>query len=150
MTNEEKQMLFKILCEMLPYGVKVSITAHNLDYEEDFGKTIIADLMGIQTAKDDDGITHTCFITCYDEYKTQGNDIETIKPYLRPMSSMTEEEYKELKSISSYYGFAPYEYICDWCPNYEMIEWLNEHHFDYHGLIEKELALEAPEGMYNN
>jgi len=75
---------------------------------------------------------------------------EYILPYLRPMSSMTEEEYKELKSISSYYGFAPYEYIGDWCPNYEMVNWLNAHHFDYRGLIKKGLAIEAPDGMYNN
>jgi hypothetical protein len=29
------------------------------------------------------------------------------------------------------------------------IDWLNKHHFDYRGLIEKGLALEAPEGMYS-
>ena len=33
---------------------------------------------------------------------------------------------------------------------YNSQDWLNKHHFDYRGLIEKGLALEAPEGMYNN
>ena len=61
------------------------------------------------------------------------------------MSSMTEEEYKELKSISPYYGFAPYKFIGDWCPNYEMTDWLNAHHFDYRGLIEKGLAIAVTE-----
>lgn len=42
------------------------------------------------------------------------------------------------------------QYIGDWTPNYEMINWLNAHHFDYQGLIEKGLALEAPEGIYKN
>ena len=146
MTNKENQLLFKALCEMLPYGVKVSITAHNLDYEEDFGKTIIADLMGIQTAKDDDGITHTCFITCYDEFKTQGNDIETIKPYLRPMESMSEEE------LLAYDKTREWKYVDDdhyeYFDTLDTFDWLNEHHFDFRGLIPMGLALEAPEGMY--
>lgn len=117
MTNEEKQLLFIDLCARVPYGVKVSITAHNLDY---------------------DGITHTCFITCYDEFKTQGNDIDTIKPYLRPMSSMTVEEKEE------------YDKTFDWDYSIQRtpFDWLHAHHFDYRGLIDKGLALEAPADMY--
>ena len=147
MTNEEKQLLIKDLCERLLHGVKVSITAHNLDYEKDFGKTIIADLMGIHTAKDDEGTTHTCFITCYDEYKTQGNDIETIKPYLRPLSSMTEEEILEFIRIGdSILRIGEKKLIC--ILSLKQMDWLNAHHFDYRELIEKGLALEAPEGMH--
>ena len=67
---------------------------------------------------------------------------EIIKPYLRPMSSMTEEEVDEFTQFDVY---ADGEYIM---PNYEAINWLNANHFDYHGLIEMDLALEAPEGMY--
>lgn len=33
---------------------------------------------------------------------------------------------------------------------YEYTDYLNAHHFDYRGLIEKGLALEAPEDMYKN
>ena len=68
---------------------------------------------------------------------------ERFIPYLRPMSSMTEEEYKEytekLKDI--FYGS-----LLD---NALVIDWLNAHHFDYRGLICKGLAIEAPEGMYS-
>lgn len=71
------------------------------------------------------------------------DDHWTIKPYLRPMSSMTEEEVFEYLSA------------CDkdykdslTTPRHPGVDWLNSHHFDYSGLIEKGLALEAPEGMY--
>ena len=67
------------------------------------------------------------------------DDHWTIKPYLRPMSSMTEEEWTEYESMcDSFRG----EEFC------ELIDWLNEHHFDFRNLIRKGLALEAPEGMY--
>ena len=76
--------------------------------------------------------------------------LDEIKPYLRPMSSMTEDEYEELKSVEPYYGLAPFEFIGDWGPNVEVLDWLNAHHFDYRGLIEKGLALEAMKGMYES
>ena len=70
----------------------------------------------------------------------QSFDVEECKPYLRPMSSMTEEEIKEYQAFFNYDGVEyPEEYI----------DWLNAHHFDYRGLIEKGLALKAPEGIYN-
>ena len=84
-----------------------------------------------------------------------------IKPYLRPMSSMTEEEKKEMHEKLSPTGTAiykeegistPLNHYGEWIP-YEymsrIIDWLNAHHFDYRGLIPKGLAIEAPEGMYN-
>ena len=83
---------------------------------------------------------------------------QAVKPYLRPMSSITEEERK------FYYGIVHIQrFEC----NYEidalsdnpittieisriseMMDWLNAHHFDYRGLISKGLAIKAPEGMY--
>lgn len=84
--------------------------------------------------------------------------LKDFKPYLRPMSSMTNEELKELRDIfngvvdfnewgldildSDYHGFSYLE-VC------AIIDWLNTHHFDYRGLIEKGLALVAPDGIYN-
>ena len=65
-----------------------------------------------------------------------------LKPYLRPMSSMTEEEKKEYNKVM----FQSERYEDDYAAD---VDWLNKHHFDYRGLIEKGLALEAPEGMYN-
>ena len=61
--------------------------------------------------------------------------VEILEPYLRPMSSMSEEEYQE-------FGYDVLRYTP------REFDWLNAHHFDYRGLIEKGLALEAPEGMY--
>ena len=76
------------------------------------------------------------------------------------MSSMTEEEKKELKAATcpegtgyfddqylicpmSHFGeYIGYDFMSD------ILDWLNEHHFDFRGLIEKGLALEALEGMY--
>lgn len=74
-----------------------------------------------------------------------------FKPYLRPMSSMTEEEKKEYKAlcIEETFTFATWEKV-KWHDTWESIDWLNKHHFDYRGLIEKGLALEAPKGMYNS
>ena len=69
---------------------------------------------------------------------------EEIKPYLRPMSSMTEEEKKENKHIAPGIEIENGVRI----PNVHQIDWLNAHHFDYRGLIEKGLALKAPEEMY--
>ena len=66
-----------------------------------------------------------------------------IKPYLRPMSSMTEEERREFSTMC----FESNE-LGD-IATLDASDWLNEHHFDYRGLIEKGLALEAPEDMYN-
>ena len=82
-----------------------------------------------------------------------------MSPYLRPMSSMTDEERSEwadlfnleldkLNEISDEdkaEELAPYYFgKC----HQVSIDWLNAHHFDYRGLIPKGLALEAPEGMY--
>ena len=91
--------------------------------------------------------------------------LELCRPYLRPMSSMTRDESKELTLYV--FSYDDTEYIGDgkWCyENYiyvgdgiyrlnyyeasRAIEWLNEHHFDHRGLIPMGLALEAPEDMY--
>lgn len=88
-----------------------------------------------------------------------------IRPYLRPMSSMTDEEKKECCSIfnNNMYQFEVDKYgdVESTEPTFEKeclyydaelmaewLEWLNAHHFDYRWLINKGLALEAPEGMY--
>ena len=88
--------------------------------------------------------------------------LEDIKPYLRPMSSMTEEEFEELKKFSGLtYDFTngldlatyPNNHKCldfylSEVPSYVVIlvfDWLNEHHFDYRGLIERNLAIAVTE-----
>jgi hypothetical protein len=93
---------------------------------------------------------------------------DDIKPYLRPMSSMTEEEYNEFKDLTlcgqcsndydswGHWGVEVVSYKYDeWDkPFYDFSEfqnlqnWLNKNMFDYRGLIPMGLALEAPENMY--
>ena len=133
MDQNDKDLILRDLSARLPYGVHVEISW-------EYSKTYVHTGLEYYEFPNIDSLLNIF----WDE------KCISIKPYLRPMSSITKEEYEELKSISSYYGFAPYEYIDDWCPNYEMIDWLNKHHFDYRNLIEKGLALEAPEGMYRN
>ena len=85
-----------------------------------------------------------------------------VRPYLRPMSSMTEEEEKELSKryVYSIYGnriHAHYHSEGYWDDDTELcsdgwddlFNWLNSHHFDYRGLIPIGLALKAPEDMYS-
>ena len=79
-----------------------------------------------------DGSSYEFYFDCYSSV----DNILKIKPYLRPMSSMTEEEHKE------YEQWLPDGYCID------IIDWLNKNHFDYRGLIPKGLALKAPKDMY--
>ena len=146
MTQENKELLLKDLSARLPYGVKAQ-------YGSCFGE-----IKSICTVYGDVDITIV-------NNKLNNRDIsllENIKPYLRPMSSMTEEEEVELNNIlpcgtSFSYAtkgelitYTDQEYDCDYFfSSFAKIQdWLNEHHFDFRGLIEKGLALEAPEGMY--
>lgn len=126
MTQEDKELLLKDLCARLPYGVK----AHTK-----IGTDIIVVGVIDDTVKDE---TEDSF------------DISFIKPYLRPMSSMTEEEkytYRHMlgATLNSEGESIMFVYVEDF-PT--VIDWLNVHHFDYRGLIEKGLAFEAPENMY--
>ena len=125
-TKEDKELLLKDLCERLPYGVKI--------YNH-LGQ--ISTFYGI---KENFIFVPRCvrYGISYDDV-----DIESIKPYLRPMSSMTEEEYTHRCAFLDDIEGGVEEAI----PNYT--DWLNSNYFDYRGLIEKGLALEAPEGMYN-
>ena len=146
MTQEEKSLLLKDLSARWPYGVIVDPI--------DCGKAI---LVGIK----DGGLL--LFDTIHKKEYDKPWDIEYIKPYLRPMSSMTEEEQKELSSryvwkidINGqiqirYHSEGSWDDDTD-CPTEEylkLFDWLYKHHLDFRGLIPMGLAIEAPEGMYN-
>ena len=137
MKQEDKELLIKDLCMRLPYNVYVDRIGipHKLIGVNSADKTV--------TINNKDYMPTTFFINA--------SEIP-VKPYLRPMSSMTEEEKKE------WFKYSNVDYDCEFKPDATLsvydchlsIDWLNEHHFDYRGLIEKGLALEAPEGMYEN
>jgi hypothetical protein len=124
MTQEEKQLLLQDLCARLPYGVQCSCT-----WSHEVPNGTIGCIQELSTFLIDE-----IEIIDNPEYDCQICD---VKPYLRPMSSMTEEERKEFFEKWGLDGW-----------NINTFDWLNSHHFDYRGLIEKGLALEAPEGMY--
>lgn len=129
MTQEEKQLLLTDLCSRLPYGVKV----------DHFG--VLRELLGVIPPSE-------IVMVGYDINDYEDSVIEDIKPYLRPMSSMTEEEKKEYHEIDGCAYTCPEEYAH--VPAADRIDWLNTHHFDHRGLIDKGLALEAPEEMYKD
>lgn len=139
MTQEEKIQVFNELSVRLFYGVKVKITINNKDYP-DFGKEEVGTVRGLLCYPDEDDSNKFYFtvITSYDTHRSQGQGVEAVKPYLRPMSSMTDEEEKQFQDVNMYE--LPYMVVG--------LDWLNAHHFDYRGLIIDGLALEAPEGMY--
>ena len=136
MTQEEKQLLLQDLCARLWYGVMCFAP----DYEYgDIGK-----LWCIEPFEDlDPKIT-----VQYPKGNTITKFCSEVKPYLRSLSSMTEEERTEyflLKHRDNYRE----DNIILIDEASALIVWLNAHHFDYRGLIEKGLALEAPKDMYN-
>ena len=85
-----------------------------------------------------------------------------IRPYLRPMSSMTEDEKNELHNNSEEKWANALDFSLSPVSAGEVsvelesiaeaadIDWLYSHHFDFRGLIEKGLAIEAPEDMYKD
>lgn len=122
MTQEEKQLLLKDLCARLPYGVIVSVTDGTIKYKA-YIESVSYKNIQVSPVSDFN-------FTAYTFYK-----ISEIKPYLRPMSSMTEEERNE------HFGRTMTIDIVQ--ASKEVIDWLNKHHFDYRGLIPMGLAIEV-------
>ena len=119
MTQEDKELLLRDLSARLPYGVKVNVKG--VVYSNR-----ICNLIGIHH-----GLNTYIVVPDGMQYH-----IESINPYLFPLSSMTEEQKNE------------YQYIIErWYePSYlisDITDWLNKNHFDYRGLIEKGLAIDA-------
>ena len=137
MTQEDKNLLLIDLCARLLYGIKLWYK-YGTWYPEKFATSIrLADEKIALSSK---------FNKEGEWFPVEEAGEILIKPYLRPMSSMTEEEYKEYWNIDNRSYSCPMD--CAHIPASERIDWLNKHHFDYRGLIWKGLALEAPEGMY--
>ena len=138
MTQEDKELLIKDLCARLPYGVKIELTWWVMDEGTCMSTTLEPD--HIEQIRND-----------------ELGDAE-IKSYLRPMSSMTDEQCYDfycrfVENEIDYNDFKKYYFdSCLWnkvlttindCG--DIIDWLNKYHFDYRGLIEKGLAIDATE-----
>ena len=141
MFTEGKDLLLKDICGRLPYGVRVWYK-----YETWISKKFATSIR----LADEKIALSSKFNKEGDWFSVEEAGEILIKPYLRPLSNMTEEEYNELRKISSDYGLAPFEDIHNWTPNYNLIDWLNRKMFDFRGLIPKGLAKIAPEGTYLN
>ena len=146
MTQNDKDILLKDLCARLPYGVKIAMPGL-----WDSSEITIEPFEEI--FKGDDGV-----------FRVNGNGhcIEYIKPYLFPLSSMTEEQRIELYKVlglgyESHYHlskewedfndsidnnglFLPASWVSDLN---KMYNWLNKNNFDYQGLIPMGLANDA-------
>ena len=137
MTQKEKELLLRDLSARLSYGVKGIITFN--------GNQDVFTLIGNYN-------TNLCLSD------NEACHVEDFAPYLRPLSSMTDEERHEIQEIlgkdieihddfiniidSSRKSFSFIELQA-------VFDYFNAHYLDYRGLIEKGLALPVPEGMYN-
>lgn len=155
MTQEDKELLLKDLAARLLYGVKISLNTEGIQnigvldalYPND--ECIIVDHLEKRfPLKNGYGTI---------DYGRFSLEESNFKPYLRPMSSMTGEERHEMEKIIGSNPIEPFGALTDTCDNlvrscaygsYLMLQYLYSHHFDVINLIEKGLALEAPEGMY--
>ncbi len=125
MTQENKDLLLKDLCARLPYGVKVESVFINLDTKEH----------------------KSCGIEVFDATSLLmiRDGLGEFKPYLFPLSSMTEEQHKEFYDKYCWNDGGD-NFEMDSCSHYyalEKFDWLNANHFDYRGLIKKGLAIDA-------
>lgn len=117
MLQEYKELLLKDLCARLPYGIKFLRESWNYEWDQEL--SVIEVLEDI----DKDGYIN----------RTKVYNVEDIKPYLFPLSSMTEEQEKEwLYTLSSDYHIT-----------YDTVDWCNKNHFDHRGLIPIGLAIDA-------
>ena len=138
MTQEEKELLIKDICARLPYGVKVRYSSY-----EAF---ITCTLQAINPVYNNVDLwsENACFNPV---------SISKIKPYLIPLSSMTEEQLFEVQEILGRHeieiedGFLS---IVDSDRNtisyleiLALLEWFYKNHFDYRGLISMGLAIDA-------
>ena len=142
MTQEEKDLLLKDIFGRIPYGVKCSF----LDIE--FNNTTHGYLESFEYDEDKDIIFVIDGIGIYSEH---------VKPYLFPLSSMTEEQKKEISKRYNYHnyygihieithhseGYWDNDTSCNLQDYLWLEDWYNKNHFDYRGLIEKGLAIDA-------
>ena len=151
MTQEDKELLLRDISARLPYETKCIVTKSRTEegQEGDAGKITYICLEGVECIGNE---------PFFSEF---GN----FKPYLIPLSSMTEEKAKELSilygikdilsiNITDEYidfkvddGFCSFERKTIWyneiISSTETFDWLNKNHFDYRGINEKGLAIDA-------
>jgi hypothetical protein len=128
-STKDKQLLLEDLSARLFYGVKVT----TINPAAEFGVISGISIEGkISVRTKDADIVFEC---------------TEVKPYLRPMSDMTEEEKEEFHKLD--FRHVAYSTNLQCALSIDEINWLNKKGFDYRGLIERNLALDATDSMYN-
>lgn len=139
MTQEDKELLLKDLSARLPYGVIVNVKGFDFDFKDKLTQIYKGYGCSIQVTNN------------------MPYGVEQVKPYLFPMSSMTEEQRREYTKAQSDDGDIVFSCAIKYVETgadivsaeYHVIDWLNAHHFDYRGLIPKGLANDATNlGIY--
>ena len=128
--DEKKDLLIREICCKLQYGLMLQTSDEN---------DVTNDCRLVEVFNDGS----TCNISMFNGETNCVSGLNGIKPYLRPMRTMTEEELKEYKVLSSKFGMTEFHKASAALDN-----WLDRKMFDHRGLIPKGLALEAKEGMY--
>lgn len=144
MTPEDKELLLKDLCARLPYGVKLGF------YASATKQTYVCTLLGLEPQEDKPIIA-----------KTENGSFymlaDNVKPYLFPLSSMTEEMIEEFNNVFNgsfqYFNQRVISASRTWDRNEavfvgelecsKLIDWFNAHHIDYRGFIPKGQAIDA-------
>ena len=125
MKQEEKDLLLKDLCARVPYGVKVKFKTNGIiENKENFIYNEDGEYEYITNGKS--------YLTLDFIEMLSNNSIEEIKPYLFPLSSMTEEQKEDMIKSS-----------CGIGSDKNVFDWYNKNHFDYRGLIPMGLANDA-------
>ena len=137
MTNEERQLLLQDLCARLPYGVFAEV---GTEYDFENGITDLVKVELVNYSEESVWGTQSrnqCFWYDLDTYQ--------VKPYLRSMEDMTDEEKKEFAEAASadVYESAYMEFVDRVRPEWiiQGFDYLNKNHFDYRGLIDKNIAI---------
>ena len=133
MTQEERDLLRKDLCARLPYGVKIELTWWVMGEGTYINTTLEPDHIE-QLLNDEDGDTE-------------------IKPYIFPLSSMTEEQKEELEDMNWSFDDSVINNIVECLGKHRqfvahfdcfaLIDWLNKNYFDYRDLIGRGLAIDC-------
>lgn len=144
MTQEERELLAKDLCARIPYGVYCKVDG--IEEPKKLIRIEVDEVDGVllDFGSNEDGLPIQVYLS-------------EVKPCLRQMSSMTSAEKSELElmgfryengsiineDVTEYDDYRNHPYtLVDETKCFEVIEFLNSHHFDYMGLIEKGLAIE--------
>lgn len=121
MDDKNENLLYNTMCAMMPYGISVPLEI----YSESEG---YVDVIAVVTA-----ISTDHRVTCEFDGYIESFPISEVKPYLRPIDDMTDEERKEYDSVMFLLG-------CN--SPLKKAEWLLEHHFDTYGFIDMGIATE--------